>query len=85
MKAKEIAEAKAVLEKHGLISEDSKKSKSSSMILFGEGSKEKKDEKQSVVDSVKSTITKRSAAGKFEGGTQFGEYLFIKKGMMRDK
>jgi hypothetical protein len=29
--------------------------------------------------------SKRSTTGKFEGGTKFGEYFFIKKGAMKDK
>jgi hypothetical protein len=66
-------------------------------MLFGNGSglKKKRDGKArdkeqeksgSVMGRTKSVVSsKRSTTGKFEGGTKFGDYFFIKKGIMRDK
>ena len=35
--------------------------------------------------SIKSCPVVRNAGGRFEGGTKFGGYFFIKKGVMKDR
>jgi hypothetical protein len=88
---KELEEARAVFEKHGLQIPGEAQSRTSSVILFGDGKEKKRNLKENAKDevrSIKSGISsniKRSTAGKFEGGSQFGEHMFIKKGMARGK
>jgi hypothetical protein len=66
MKEKEITEAKAVLEKHGLIagsvSLDYKKSKSSSVVLFGDAKQQekKRNQKKNDMDELKSVTSSKS-------------------------
>jgi hypothetical protein len=82
LKEKELAEARAVFEKHGLsvATEQRKRGEKTE----GKASRQEKSETKSVAGSgiSKHTIgSKRGTDGKFEGSTTFQENSFKKKGI----
>ena len=80
---KELEEARAVFQKHGiLVPEGAPHSRTSSVILGLYPQKKRANKDKSVMgDGTKSVASKRSTTGKFEGGAKFGDYIFIKKGL----
>jgi beta-lactam-binding protein with PASTA domain len=86
LKEKELAEARAVFEKHGLsvATEQRKRGEKAE----GKACKQEKSETKSIAASGKSKHTvgsKRGTDGKFEGITMFGDKSFVRKGQGKGK